>query len=47
MDKLIITVAPNGPIATKAHTPHVAVTVEEVIETGIACWEAGDRKSVV
>lgn len=41
MDRLIITVAPNGPIATKAHTPHVAVTVDEVIETGIACWEAG------
>ena len=41
MDKLIITVAPNGPVATKEHTPHVAVTVEEVIETGIACWEAG------
>ncbi|MBL8986066.1 MAG: 3-keto-5-aminohexanoate cleavage protein [Gemmatimonadetes bacterium] len=41
MDKLIITVAPNGPVATKEHTPHVAVTADEVIEQGIACWEAG------
>lgn len=41
MSKLIITVAPNGSLPTKEHTPHVPVTPEEVIEDGIRCWEAG------
>ncbi len=41
MDKLIITVAPNGSVPTKETTPYVAITAEEVIEDGIKCWEAG------
>lgn len=41
MDKLILTVAPNGSVPTKRDTPHVPITPAEVIEDGIACWEAG------
>jgi 3-keto-5-aminohexanoate cleavage enzyme len=41
MDKLIITVAPNGSVPTRADTPHVPITADEVIEDGIKCWEAG------
>ncbi|MEO8450902.1 MAG: 3-keto-5-aminohexanoate cleavage protein [Gemmatimonadota bacterium] len=41
MSKLIITVAPIGSFATKADTPHLPVTPDEVIENGIQCWEAG------
>jgi 3-keto-5-aminohexanoate cleavage enzyme len=41
MDKLILTVAPNGSVPTKRDTPHVPITPDEVIEDGIKCWEAG------
>jgi len=41
MEKLIITVAPNGAIATKEMTPHVPVTVREVVDDAVRCWEAG------
>jgi 3-keto-5-aminohexanoate cleavage enzyme len=41
MDKLIITVAPNGSVARKEHTPHVPVTPDEVIADAVRCWEAG------
>jgi 3-keto-5-aminohexanoate cleavage enzyme len=40
-DKLIVTVAPLGSIPTKADTPHVPVTPDEIVEDGIKCWEAG------
>lgn len=41
MDKLIITVAPNGSLPTKKMTPHVPITPEEIIETGVRCEAAG------
>jgi len=41
MDKLIITVAPNGSVARKEHTPHVPVTPDELVEDAIKCWKAG------
>jgi len=41
MEKLIITVAPNGSVPTKQDTPHVPVVPDEVVEQGIKCWEAG------
>lgn len=41
MQKLIITVAPTGSVPTKKHTPHVPITPEEIIETGIRCEAAG------
>jgi 3-keto-5-aminohexanoate cleavage enzyme len=41
MEKLIITVAPTGSVPKKIHTPHVPITPEEIIETGIRCEAAG------
>jgi len=41
MNKLIITVAPTGSLPTKEMTPHVPITPEEIIETGIRCESAG------
>ena len=41
MEKLIITAAPTGSVPTKKHTPHVPVTPDEIIETGIRCEAAG------
>lgn len=41
MEKLIITVAPTGSVPKKKHTPHVPITPEEIIETGIRCEAAG------
>lgn len=41
MDKLIITVAPTGSLPTKSMTPHVPITPEEIIETGVCCEAAG------
>lgn len=41
MEKLIITVAPTGSLPTKKMTPHVPITPEEIIDTGIRCEEAG------
>jgi 3-keto-5-aminohexanoate cleavage enzyme len=41
MEKLIITVAPTGSLPTKEMTPHVPITPQEIIETGIRCEAAG------
>jgi 3-keto-5-aminohexanoate cleavage enzyme len=41
MQKLIITVAPTGSLPTKEMTPHVPITPEEIIETGVRCEAAG------
>jgi len=41
MKKLIITVAPTGSLPTKKMTPHVPVTPQEIIETGLRCEAAG------
>lgn len=41
MDKLIITVAPTGSLPKKKHTPHVPVTPDEIVESGIRCESAG------
>ncbi|MCG8549581.1 MAG: 3-keto-5-aminohexanoate cleavage protein, partial [Desulfobacterales bacterium] len=41
MEKLIITLAPTGSVPTKANTPHLPVTPDEIIETGIQCEKAG------
>jgi len=41
MEKLIITVAPTGSIPTKEMTPHVPITPEEIVETGVRCEAAG------
>ena len=41
MEKLIITVAPTGSVPKKKHTPHVPITPEEIVETGIRCEAAG------
>ena len=37
----MITVAPTGSVPTKEHTPHVPITPEEIIETGVRCEAAG------
>lgn len=41
MQKLIITVAPTGSLPTKEMTPHVPITPEEIIETGVRCEASG------
>ena len=41
MEKLIITVAPTGSVPKKKNNPHVPITPEEIIETGVRCESAG------
>ena len=41
MDKLIITVASTGSIPKKKDTPHIPITPEEIVQTGIDCEKAG------
>ena len=41
MQKLIITVAPTGSVPKKKNTPHVPITPEEIVKTGIRCEAAG------
>lgn len=41
MEKLIITLAPTGNVPTKAMTPHVPVTSEQIAKDIIACYEKG------
>ncbi len=41
MEKLIITVAPTGSVPTKKNNPHIPITPEEIIQTGINCEKAG------
>lgn len=41
MDGLVITVAPTGSVPTKAMTPYVPLTPEEIAETAVTCREAG------
>lgn len=41
MDKLIITVAPTGNVPTKAMTPHVPVTIDEIVEDLKKCQSLG------
>ncbi len=37
MEKLIITVAPTGSIPKKKNTPHVPVTIEEIVACALRC----------
>lgn len=39
--KLIINAAITGMVPTKEHTPYVPLTVKEIIEDAIKCYEAG------
>lgn len=41
MDKLVITVAPNGGLITKENTPYVPITTEEIAEEVRRSYEAG------
>ena len=41
MEKLIITLAPTGNVPTKAMTPHVPVTAEQIATDIAACYEKG------
>ncbi len=41
MEKLIITVAPTGSVPGKKDTPHVPITVDEIVADCIKCREAG------
>ena len=41
MEKLIITVAPTGSLPKKKDTPHVPVTVEEIVACALRCEDAG------
>lgn len=41
MEKLIITVAPTGSLPKKKHNPHVPITPEEIVASGVRCEAAG------
>lgn len=41
MEKLIITIAPTGNVPTKAMTPHVPVTAEEITRDLVNCCRKG------
>lgn len=41
MEKLIITVAPTGSIPKKKDTPHVPVTIEEIVGCALRCEDEG------
>jgi 3-keto-5-aminohexanoate cleavage enzyme len=41
MEKLIITVAPTGSIPKKKDTPHVPVTIEEIVTCALRCEDEG------
>lgn len=41
MEKLIITVAPTGSIPKKKDTPHVPVTIEEIVSCALRCEDEG------
>jgi 3-keto-5-aminohexanoate cleavage enzyme len=41
MEKLIITVAPTGSIPKKKDTPHVPVTIEEIVTCALRCEDQG------
>jgi 3-keto-5-aminohexanoate cleavage enzyme len=41
MEKLIITVAPTGSIPQKKDTPHVPVTIEEIVSCALRCEDEG------
>ena len=41
MEKLIITLAPTGNVPTKAMTPHVPITADEIARDVIACHALG------
>lgn len=39
--KVIITIAPTGNVPTKQMTPHVPVTVQEIVDHVYECWQEG------
>jgi 3-keto-5-aminohexanoate cleavage enzyme len=41
LDKLIISAATTGSRTTKAQTPYLPVTVEEIAGAAVDCWRAG------
>jgi len=41
MEKLIITVATTGSLPKKKNNPHVPITPQEIIETGVRCEATG------
>lgn len=41
MDKLIISVATTGSRTSRAQTPYVPITPEEIAEQAVACWREG------
>jgi len=41
VDKLIINAAITGMVPTRADTPHVPLSVEEIVADARRCWEAG------
>src|SRR3712207_3893875 len=41
MDKLIISVATTGSRTTRAQTPYVPISEEEIAAEAVACWREG------
>jgi 3-keto-5-aminohexanoate cleavage enzyme len=41
MEKLIITAAITGSRITRAMTPHIPITPQEIARSAVACWNAG------
>lgn len=40
-NKVILTIAPTGNVPTRALTPHVPITPEEIAADAYACWQEG------
>jgi 3-keto-5-aminohexanoate cleavage enzyme len=38
---LILTVALNGSVPTRDHTPHIPLSAEEIADDAVQCWQAG------
>ncbi|MBX6343180.1 MAG: 3-keto-5-aminohexanoate cleavage protein, partial [Thermomicrobiaceae bacterium] len=41
MDKVIVSVATTGSRTSRAQTPYVPITEEEIAEQAVACWREG------
>ena len=46
MNDLVVNLAPTGMIPTKAMTPHVPTTPQEIVDDVLACWRAHGVTSV-
>ena len=41
MDKLVVTAGLTGSRITKEQTPHIPITPDEIVASGVEAWRAG------